>query len=477
MKQLKIFLMLCIASVAMSRSMGTEPVSLWYFLPKETITQIVAHADVTVKQDLVLVNKQLLDIASKNNIKDMLFHFPCLLRRQDHLDYMVKYAKEDNKAMVLRLMKIATYCDHADWLDVIPYFLPHDAPELGLFEWDKDYGNWSERLFSCIIKAYAGDAEMITQYKINHDALVFPGDFQLFPKNRDEVTALHLAVYHPVAIAQLLLSQDPRLINVKDQTSLRSTPIVWAVRRKAVDVCKFLLSCKNLDLTQDQGVILVRLPDERCSALYEACLHGSFEIVKLLIDYHKKYTIADINSDYVLCRAAITGRNKDIVSFLLDSACLEEYHILQLIKKACYASTPEIMNLLLERFSNQINNVSPDVSFYWFNMACDRAQIDNARILLARFAFDINTIQDRMFTSYATEEQRTIGNITVLYLAAMRGEVEMVKFLLDNGADSDIANSEGEKPIDVTLKNSIKELLLPTMKHVTLAQRRDEKPL
>lgn len=485
MKNLPLFL-LGIAQVVIIHTMDFIPlyelqrtrpelVSVWYSLPKETIIQIVAYADVSTKENLVSVNKQLLDIVSKKNIKDMLSYFPCRLSRRDHLNCMVKYAKEDNKDMMLRLMKIAVYCDHIDWLDVIPYFLPKDAPELGLFEWDKDYENWSERLLSCIINVYAGDAAMIEQYKINHDKsnrdpFLLQLNCQLFPRNRDEVTALHFAVYHPVAIAQLLVSQDPSLINIKDNTSYYATPIIWAIRQRAVDVCKFLLSCKNIDLTQEQAEILVRFPNEHCSALYEACLQGSFELVKLFVDYNKKHQITELNSDYLLCRAAIAGRNKESVDFLLHSACLDRHQRFELIKKACYGSTPEILSLLLERFSDDLTHVPGKILVDWFYSACDWEQLDNARALLAKFAIDLNATQDQKFTSIIDGDSRIIGNITVLYKAAMRGDVKMIKFLLENDADPDIADSEGVKPIDVAVKDEIKQLLLQKMKFVTSVQ-------
>lgn len=169
MKITRIFLTLCIISATNHYGMNPEQ-SLWYLLPEETITQIVAYSNLATKTTLHQINKQLSYIACKKNIPNMLNHIPCILSRQDHLDYMVMYAKENNITMVQKLIKVAAYCNHTDWFDVIPYFFPKESSDLSLLQKQSAYFNENllEIFIPDIMTVYKGDTKAINQYKINY---------------------------------------------------------------------------------------------------------------------------------------------------------------------------------------------------------------------------------------------------------------------------------------------------------------------
>ncbi len=428
MKSIKIFLTVCLMHITHSHCMEIEQLSLWYLLPKENVTQIVACSDVHTKESLRLVNKQLSLIACKKNIKNLLHHFPCILSRKNHLDCMVKYAKENNIKMMRRLIKTAAYCDHANWFDVIPYFLPEYFCELILL---KEYDSFShinalKELLPCTMMVYGGDSKALEQYKINHEQIHGHPLHDDPSLHRHKITPLHVAAErkHPISIAQLLLTQDLTLLNTMDDYG--RAPIVVAACSNAVDMCKFLLSCKHIDLTK------VKHP--KCTALKQACRQGHLEIVKLLIDYHNKHAIQDMNNGYDLCMVALQANKVDTLKFLLDSIPIQALHAFDLFDYACTNSSIEIIEILLEKL-----------------------------------ALDINAIHDKTFQTWGCNHlfeviEYTVSGVTVLYSAAQYSKKNVVEFLLNNGADPDIADTHGKKPIDVARTDEIRALLLNKMK-------------
>ncbi len=289
MKIIKIFLVLCLMHVTHNHGMEIEQLSLWYSLHKNNITQIVAYSDVNTKESLRLVNKQLSDIARENNIENMLSYFPCILSRQHHLDCMVKYAKEKNKEMILQLIKTATYCDHTDWFDVIPYFLPEDSRELSLLKKYYDYANLDalKESLSCIMMIYEGDSKALDQYKIRYGKVPGYASYTDLSVHIHRISPLNIAVArnHPISLILLLLSQNQDLLNVKDDC-WGLTPIMVAALSDNVDMCTFLLSYKNIDLIKSMNA--------GWTLLKQAYHNHSYKVTELLINYKNQHKIKDM---------------------------------------------------------------------------------------------------------------------------------------------------------------------------------------
>jgi hypothetical protein len=262
------------------RRTGTEQSSLWYFLPKEIITKIVAYSDLATKTTLHQINQQLFRISCKNNIPNMLHHIPCILSRQDHLDCMVMYAKEDNITMVQQLIKIAAYCNHADWFDVIPYFLSKDSSDLFLLQKHSAYFNENliEIFLPHIMTVYKGDTHTINQYKINYGKVISYGYYDDTAIHIQHISHVNVAIInnHPISVVQLMLAQNQNLLNTKDNCWAQ-TPLMMAINSNNIPMCKFLLSYKNIDLNKSTylGADLVA---------YAQTLNRD-QIVTLLIDY------------------------------------------------------------------------------------------------------------------------------------------------------------------------------------------------
>lgn len=426
MKNLPIFLVACMAQVA--NNYGMEPeLSLWYTFPKEMVTQIVACSDLHTKENLRLVDRQLSGIACKKNIKNLLYHFPCVLSRQDHLNCMVTYAKESDSKMVLRLIKTASYCDHADWLDVVPYFLSETDPELMLIKAYNDcpYENWLEELLPSIMAVYRGDAHALEQYKITYTEIKdYEGPYNYYYGDtnkitlqayKNKITPLHIAALrnHPVSIAQLLLIQDLTLLNAVDYCE--QTPLFGAVKSNAVETCKFLLSCKNINPNKEDK--------EQSIPLLLATMMGYFEIVVLLVNYNNAHNIQLINYPFPPWAQPMKHNQEAIKRFLLDP------------------------------INFQISDLK-----YSLQYACRYLDVDTLKIFF-EFYHAIIDINAQCFCRLPYHKK---NDYTLLHCAVDRAPI--VAFLLDNGADPDIADTEGKKPIDIAKKDEVKAMLLAKMK-------------
>ncbi len=288
MKIIQIFLMLFLTHLANISCMETTQSSQWYALAKETITHIVAISDLNTKETLRSVNKQLLLIASKSNVENLLYHFPCIMKRQDHLDCLVKYAKKNNQDMVHRLINTAKYCNHSDWFSVIRYFLSEDDSYI-LLTLNKFNAHSNTRIidifFPHIMAVYAGKADALEQYKNNYGS---NSDYLCYENKTPSehirhISPINLAIItqHPPGVIQLLISQDKDLLNIKD-ACWDCTPLMVAVHYDNINICKLLLSYKNIDLTKSMlGVLpLFNYAQGRC-------FHS---IAELLKNYENEYT-------------------------------------------------------------------------------------------------------------------------------------------------------------------------------------------
>ncbi|KAI9781210.1 MAG: hypothetical protein M1816_002470 [Peltula sp. TS41687] len=146
--------------------------------------------------------------------------------------------------------------------------------------------------------------------------------------------------------------------------------------------------------------------------------------------------------------AARTG-NADIVAFLLEEGCQvdrgETWSALEL--GSMHASVPTLAVLLSN--GAEVRNTS---ALIW---AARHGRTDNVNFLLDNGALiDEIPDNDRIY-----DNAREHGLGTALHAAAERGQREVVRLLLERGADKSIKDSRMRTPREVALENGCSEMV------------------
>ena len=116
---MKIFKALFLLCFFIPQILSMEKVACaWYSLVPDTRKKIMACSDVRTRQCLKCVNRELLHITPH----DLVHHSPLFLTRREHIECMVKAARENNNFVMRNLLCNANNGDHEDVLDWLPIF-------------------------------------------------------------------------------------------------------------------------------------------------------------------------------------------------------------------------------------------------------------------------------------------------------------------------------------------------------------------
>ncbi|XP_060073833.1 putative ankyrin repeat protein RF_0381 [Ylistrum balloti] len=197
--------------------------------------------------------------------------------------------------------------------------------------------------------------------------------------------------------------------NDKHETALCS-----AVIKKNLDMCKLLIS-SGCDVDQQ-----ARIPPfyPRLSPISQAVIQNSVDIVKLLLSHDcQKDKVDDYGKSAI--GYAVSNNHVAMVTFLLESGC-------------------------------NINSFIPESGYSLLHDACSKENLEIVKILL-KWGADPNALEMKeritpgFFTNKIEIHQRLIDygcNInatsragdTVLHMAIIHGNVQLVEFLLNHGA-------------------------------------------
>jgi ankyrin repeat protein len=320
---------------SVSDCMESEYSTQWTCLPKDIKAKIFACADLEDKKNLRLTCTELFFL----NPKYFLIHSPLILSRKEHIYHMVSTAKNHETELFFNLLLNRSYCHHTDALGIAVYFMAQESYELELLQDYFKYPNSVvlKELLPYIMEVYKGDSYILDRYKIK---------CKEHPEEVGAMNPLNIAVcaHHPVAVAELLLTQNKELLNMKALDD-GYTPLADAVYTLDLPMCKFLLSfqeintailCHNGDaalhiaiqvnnrdiarLLLDHGADVNILNKAKQTPLWIASREGFDTMVELLLEYNADTKIAasDDGNLTPLCIAMLNG-HLFIVRMLLKS--------------------------------------------------------------------------------------------------------------------------------------------------------------
>ena len=279
-------------------------------LPEDILLYIIAlTGNIT---SWVYVNTQFSSLITKKN---MLTLYPWCLSKRDHICFMVKSAKTENKDLIKLGLKTALQCGH-HYLTILSYFISkEDSINKVIKDFKKNTNTeCPELLLSTIIAIYRGDFCYINEYK-KHIVL------KKNDEDKKRLTPLLIAAeLNHLNLVEFFLAQDPTSLNQtptcsteplnKNQTQLfMATPLHIAIRQQYDKMCALLLSFKNIDLT-------AKIND--LSLVEWTCEKSNINILKLVLEQLKiKYP--DQYISFLSAKALdLAINNKSKTSFLLQ---------------------------------------------------------------------------------------------------------------------------------------------------------------
>lgn len=281
----------------------------------------------------------------------------------------------------------------------------------------------SEKVKQFFLAVDSNDLEVFNQ-KI---ALFLEDDWK-YLRNLDGETCMHVAAKN--SFQKILQYAEEYDWNVCDYSG--NTPLHAAVLKSQVESVKYLVTVSPLDAKNSSWEVPIHL----------AAKKGNMDILKLLINQKCDLSIADKNGNTPLFYADIPS----ISIFLSNNVDVNH--------RNNFGSTPflyfilqeklELAEYLLKVPSLQIN-VSDSGQRNCLHLTCFRGYVSLCKTILSLQKIDINS-------------QTRRGN-TPLHAAVEGGFIEMVKVLLNFGADPKIRNSQGRSPSDLSKNDEIKSLL------------------
>ena len=197
-----------------------------------------------------------------------------------------------------------------------------------------------------------------------------------------------------------------------------------------------------------------------CYPLNEACATGNIELIELLIENG-----ADVNCNDGLTPLSITYNSKvdnwyEISQLLLQNGASLDYtteysggksSVLQDIAQvrsgaALPGYKPESKEEVIKAFNYALENVNHN-NVNWMRVL--QHSISNDRIEIVKLLLE---------QEYCTVNDTSVG-MTALMFAARDSTPEMVKFLLDYGADKSIKSTDGKTAYDYAVQFNNKDII------------------
>lgn len=252
-------------------------------------------------------------------------------------------------------------------------------------------------------------------------------------RRQDGCTALYIAVVrgHKEIVAYLISKQaDVNTVNIRGNTPL--------IHSKSPEITLLLLESGAI-----ATIDLLSLQPEVGNALHRATREGELEIVKLLIQRGANINIENLQ-DLTALDLAVINKNTEIVKFLISQNADVNRVNTRGVTPLIYSNSLEITRLLLEAGATAtINHVSDRGSA--LHRAAPMGDLKMIKFLIQHGAnIHIESLQ----------------GLTALDLAVMYGITNVVKFLIRKNVDVNRVNAQGDTPLTLSFSSEITRLLL-----------------
>ncbi len=265
-------------------------------------------------------------------------------------------------------------------------------------------------------------------------------------------------------VAELLIKAGAE-INVYFYNGYRKSILIYAVEKGNRDIVQLLL---------DAGADINAVDEIGDDAFTYAANHGHYEVVKLLLENGVKADAADHHGWTRLITAAKNG-HYEVVKLLLengakiDAADRKGYTALTM---AAMNGHDKVVQLLIENgakidalnacgetalITAAMNGHNKIVKLLLENGAQTDATNRDGWTLTSAVMYGLEKVRGLLFANMA--KITAASDWTALMMAANYGHYEVVKLLLENGANIHAQNQDGKTASDLAKTEEIKEML------------------
>lgn len=248
----------------------------------------------------------------------------------------------------------------------------------------------------------------------------------------EKVTPLHVAAENGhLEVVKVLVDEGDAEIDVRSDNvrGLQETPLYMASQAGHADVVDYLLD-KGADMTLSESA-------NGETGFHIAAERGHLEVIKSFLDHGGDINVRSRHGYTALFGASFAG-HKEVVQYLIDKGAdflLGSHSGFTPLHAAAKQNQVEVVNLLLNQPSIFVD-VRDDHGRTALLLACQH-DLPVVELLVLNGGANVNAVSFR-------------DKWTPLYFAVVTNKhFEVVKFLVDNEADVNVADSQGKTPLIV----------------------------
>lgn len=263
-----------------------------------------------------------------------------------------------------------------------------------------------------------------------------------------------------VAIEKRFLTTIQQLINYgANVNNMDISPLHYACKLGNIEIIQLLLgNGADINLINNSGK----------SPIYYACKHGNIELIKYLIEHGANFNDISIINHLI---NAIDNNDIELLKYYIEHGANineEDSNGYSLLMYSCMNNKYDMVKYLIDNGADVFD--TDNYKYTTLHHSC-KASVNIVQCLLDRVQQILDSNEDNMSVSQyvniraidnedidSDSDEDNSEKTTALILAVSENNIEVVKLLLNNGADVSIRNEDKQNALHMALTQKNKEI-------------------